>query len=197
MDTYRREGGGKLRILVSGGCKNGKSYIAQRLAKGQAKGRLYYVATMRPCDNEDIERIERHRREREGWGFDTVEQPVDINKCLDSCDTDASFLLDSTTALLANEMFPGSDSVNMDAPARVAGELVSLCQQVREIVIVSDYIYSDAILYDELTDAYRRGLAYIDRTLAAVCDVVLEVAFGSITLHKGGEVFSALYEKVL
>jgi adenosylcobinamide kinase/adenosylcobinamide-phosphate guanylyltransferase len=68
---------------------------------------------------------------------------------------------------------------------------------VRDIVIVSDYIYSDAILYDELTDAYRRGLAYIDRTLAAVCDVVLEVAFGSITLHKGGEVFSALYEKVL
>ena len=66
----------------------------------------------------------------------------------------------------------------------------------RDIVIVSDYIYSDAILYDELTDAYRR-LAYIDRTLAAVCDVVLEVAFGSITLHKGGEVFSALYEKVL
>jgi len=186
-----------LRIFISGGCKNGKSYIAQRLAKGQAKGRLYYVATMRPCDGEDAERVERHRQERDGWGFETVEQPVDILKCLDSCDADASFLLDSTTALLANEMFPAGNSVNMDAPRKIAGELAGLCRQVKDIVIVSDYIYSDAMLYDELTEAYRMGLAYIDRTLAAECDVVLEVAFGCITVHKGREVFRPLYEKAV
>jgi adenosylcobinamide kinase/adenosylcobinamide-phosphate guanylyltransferase len=185
-----------LRIFISGGCKNGKSYIAQRLAKGQAKGRLYYVATMRPCDDEDVKRIERHRQERDGWGFETIEQPVDILGCLGSCDADASFLIDSTTALLANEMFPAGNSVNMDAPGKVAGELVGLCRHVKDIVIVSDYIYSDAMLYDELTEAYRRGLAYIDRTLAAVCDVVLEAAYGSITVHKGREVFGPLYEKV-
>ena len=90
-------------------------------------------------------------------GFETVEQPVDILKCLDSCDADASFLLDSTTALLANEMFPAGNSVNMGAPLQIAGELACLCRQVEDIVIVSDYIYSDAILYDELTEAYRRG----------------------------------------
>jgi adenosylcobinamide kinase/adenosylcobinamide-phosphate guanylyltransferase len=186
-----------LRIFISGGCKNGKSYIAQRLAKCQSKGGSYYLATMRPCDNEDIERIERHRREREGWGYTTIEQPVDILKCLDFCDINASFLLDSTTALLANEMFPADNNVNMGASRKIAGELVSLCKQVNDIVVVSDYIYSDAVLYDELTEAYRKGLALIDRTLAAVCDVVLEIAFGSIIIHKGREVFMPFYEKIL
>ena len=30
-------------------------------------------------------------------------------------------------------------------------------QKVKDIVVVSDYIYSDAILYDELTEAYRKA----------------------------------------
>jgi len=185
-----------LRIFISGGCKNGKSYFAQWLAKGQSEGKMYYLATMRPCDSEDYERIERHRQERYGWGFTTIEQPVDILRCLNICDTRASFLLDSTTALLANEMFPEDGNVNLDAPEKVADDLAILCKQVNNIVIVSDYIYSDAMLYDELTEAYRKGLAFIDRILAAVCDVVLEVAFGSIVIHKGREVFEPLYEKI-
>ena len=185
-----------MRIFISGGCKNGKSYIAQRLAKWQSKGSLYYVATMRPCDDEDTARIMRHIEEREGWGFTTIEQPVDILQCLGSCDADASFLLDSTTALLANEMFPAGKDVNVDAPGKIAGELVSICKKVKDIVVVSDYIYSDAILYDELTEAYRKGLAFIDRTLATVCDVVLEIAFGSIIVHKGREVSAAFHEKI-
>ncbi len=185
-----------MRIYISGGCKNGKSYFAQRLAQGQSEGMMYYLATMRPCDSEDHERIERHRQERQGWGFTTIEHPVDILQCLSSCDINASFLLDSTTALLANEMFPADSNVNLYAPYKIADELESLCRQVNNIVIVSDYIYSDAILYDELTEAYRKGLAFIDRTLAAICDVVLEAAFGSITIHKGREVFETIYEKI-
>ena len=68
-----------MRIFISGGCKNGKSYYAQRLAKAQCIGNgLYYIATMKPVDAEDDERIARHRRERDGFGFTTVEQPFDI-----------------------------------------------------------------------------------------------------------------------
>ena len=57
-------------IFISGGCKNGKSYYAQELARAMAmekKVPLYYLATMDAVDEEDEERILRHRREREGW----------------------------------------------------------------------------------------------------------------------------------
>ena len=53
------------------------------------------------------------------------------------------------------------------------------------LVLVSDYIYSDAIRYDETTETYRRLLASIDRKLAAVSDVVLELSAGNRIVHKG------------
>lgn len=63
-----------MKLLISGGAKNGKFMYAQHAAKHMAgNGPLYYIATMEPCDEEDLARILRHRREREGWGFETLE----------------------------------------------------------------------------------------------------------------------------
>jgi len=177
-----------MKVFISGGCKNGKSYYAQRLAKEQQKKDLYYVATMRPGDEEDIERIQRHIREREGWGFTTVEQYEDVDQMLQGCDPQGSFLLDSVTALLANEMFKGEE-VNDAAGDKICWDLLKVMEEIEDIVIVSDYIYSDSIVYDPLTEQYRRELAQIDKAAAAGCDVVLEVVYSNVIVHKGGELF--------
>ena len=169
--------------FISGGCKNGKSFYAQRIAK--AKGQpLYYIATMIPRDSEDEARIVRHRKERAGWGFETLECGADILSCLEHADPAGSFLLDSVTALLSNEMFT-AEGMDPDAPGKISGELTEFVRRAPRTVLVSDYIYSDADLYDEWTEAYRRGLATIDRALAAVCDDVLEVIHGQVIVHKG------------
>jgi adenosylcobinamide kinase/adenosylcobinamide-phosphate guanylyltransferase len=174
-----------MRVFVSGGSKSGKSYFAQRLARAMAgAGGLYYVATMLPRDGEDDARVLRHRRERAGWGFTTVEQPVHIAELLDKCDPRASFLLDSLTALLANEMF-AEGAVNADAADKICGELRAVLARADKFVLVSDYIYADAARYDPLTEAYRAALAQIDRAAAAACDAVLEVAASTVTIHKG------------
>ncbi len=145
---------------------------------------LYYVATMIPRDGEDRERIQRHVRERDGLGFTTLERGRDILRCLEGAEPGGTFLLDSVTALLANEMFrPGT--VDFDAPARVAGELTRFAETVKNAVFVSDFIFSDAGRYDEYTERYRRGLALADRALASVCDTVAEVCFGNQVVHKG------------
>ena len=169
--------------FISGGCKNGKSIYAQRLA--QAGGRpLYYVATMISTGEEDDQRIARHLQERDGWGFETLEQGRDILACLERADCGGSFLLDSVTALLSNEMF-APDGFNWDAPLKLADELEEFVGRVRSAVLVSDYIYADAQLFDEWTERYRRGLAYVDRRLAACCENVLEVSSGIVICHKG------------
>ena len=170
--------------LISGGCKNGKSLWAQRIAR--ASGRpLYYVATMIPRDDEDRERIRRHRLDRAGWGFETLERGGDILSALDAADPRGAFLVDSVTALLANEMF-APDGVRMEAPRRIADDLEAFVRRAPSTVLVSDFIYSDAALYDPLTEAYRAGLAAIDRRLARCCDNVLEAVAGHIVVHKGG-----------
>lgn len=172
--------------FISGGCKNGKSYYAQRIAS-ESGFPLYYIATMIPHDSEDDARILRHQQERDGWGFETLECGTDILSCLDRADPKGSFLLDSVTALLSNEMFQ-PDGFHPEAPKKLARELCEFVRRAPNIVLVSDYIYSDAALYDEWTEAYRRGLAFIDRALASVCDRVIEVVNGQIIEYKGGSV---------
>ena len=175
-----------MRVFISGGCKNGKSFFAQNLAKQmQMPGLpLYYLATMIPCDEEDRLRIENHQHEREGWGFETVEMSDDISTIVNQCDVRGTFLLDSVTALLANAMFSQTGKVNRNAPQKLASELVALTEKISRIVFVSDFIYSDAAIFDELTETYRQGLALIDRELAKVCDSVLEIMHGTVIDYK-------------
>ena len=175
-----------MKIFISGGCKNGKSTYAQNIAKKRQNGLLYYVATMISTDHEDDERILRHVKEREGWGFVTIEQPINISEILGKCDLNGSFLLDSLTALLSNEMFSATGEVFKNAHVKVADEISQILRQAENIVIVSDYIYSDAIRYDSFTELYRKSLAYLDCFAASICDVVLEAAYGQIITHKGG-----------
>jgi len=186
-----------MKIFISGGCKNGKSYYAQHLAKAQQTDSLYYIATMKSVDTEDDERIIRHRQERDGWGFTTVERAFDIENILHECNRDGSFLLDSLTALLANEMFPPPDwKINEQAAEKIISGLLRILDSVDNIVIVSDYIYSDAFIYDELTEKYRKSLAEIDCAAAKSCDVVLEVVYTNVIIHKGQEIFGEIYEKI-
>ena len=180
-----------MQIFISGGCKNGKSYYAQHLAKKQqGNGPLYYIATMESADKEDDERIVRHQQDREGWGFITIEQPYNIEEILNKCDPSGSFLLDSLTALLANEMFFKNVP---NACEKIFGELLKIFDQIKNIVIVSDYIYGDGFIYEELTEKYRKHLASLDRLSANKCNVVLEAAYTQITAHKGRD----LIEKIL
>ena len=185
-----------MNIFISGGCKNGKSYHAQELARDMASELgvpLYYLATMIPADDEDRARIQRHLREREGWGFDTIEQGRSILDCLrpgaltyegQPVDPRGVFLFDSVTALLSNEMFPYGEGMDLDCGTRLAEELLEFARLTGNTVFVSDYIYSEARTFDETTECYRRTLAMLDRTLAAECDQVIEVTFGMKYLYK-------------
>ena len=175
-----------MKTFISGGCKNGKSYHAQWLAKQMQNGRpLYYVATMRSADREDSERILRHQAERDGWGFITVEQWQNIENILQTCDTGGAFLLDSLTALLANEMFTPDGTFHENACEKIVCGLAKILSRINNIVIVSDHIYSDAQLYDPLTEQYRKSLADLDRLAAGLCDAVLEVCHTHVIIHKG------------
>ena len=174
--------------FITGGAKNGKSSLAQDLAVAMSRGGThYYIATMIPADQEDYRRIRLHIQDRAGLGFQTLECGRNILSLLDRVDPDATFLLDSATALLLNELFPDPTSCSMDVAAarQCAEDLVVFAKKVRNIVIVSDYIYSDAARYDEVTEVYRKCLADIDRNLAAVSDTVLEVCGGNVVVHKG------------
>ena len=175
-------------VFISGGAKNGKSTLAQNLTVSLAKGgKHYYVATMISTGPEDDARIRRHIADRDGLGFETVECFRNIMDCLKTADRDGAFLVDSVTALLQNSLFPAEKNyaLDLDAAKRCGDELVEFAETVRNVVFVSDYIYSDAEVFSETTESYRRTLADIDRRLAQICDTVVEVSAGAYIVHKG------------
>ena len=174
--------------FISGGAKNGKSTLAQDLAVALAGGgKHYYVATMISSGKEDDDRIRRHIADRDGMGFETVECFRNIMDCLKTADKDGVFLVDSVTALIQNSLFPVENNYEIDLSAadRCADELVEFAKTVRHAVFVSDYIYSDAEMFSESTEQYRKCLASIDRRLAKVCNTVVEVSAGQPIIHKG------------
>ena len=189
-----------MNVLISGGCKNGKSYYAQKLAADMARQEgkpLYYIATMIPRDEEDRARIRRHLAERDGWGFETLEQPTDLMAALDNpaVNPEGVFLLDSVTAILENEMFqrvetetPGGVVLKGNAHVeivcdetasdRVKADTTAFAKATGNTIFVSDGIYGDMGEYSQSTEDYRRSLASVDRALAQVCDKVIEITYG-------------------
>lgn len=185
-----------MNILISGGSKNGKSGHGQEMAARLAgNGKLYYIATMIPYDDEDRERIQRHIENRAGMGFETIEAGRNIQSVFDKADEKGTFLIDSTTALLLNEMYPDSnyDRSDPNAAARCIAGLLEIADRAGNAVFVSDYIYSDAARYDEFTENYRKDLASIDRAMAEKCDVVIEACAGNLIIHKGKEIYETVF----
>ena len=174
-----------MRILLVGGSKSGKSMLAQRLTKALGgSGRLVYWASMEPFDREDELRIAKHVKDRDGWGFETVERGRDLLAAQLEGFADASVLFDSVTALLANEMFE-QGGIDDAAAERALDELLKLSQSAKHFVCVCDDVFRDGAEYDETTELYRRGLAHICRGLAAQFDTVCEVVCGIPKALKG------------
>lgn len=166
-----------MRILLIGGSKSGKSTMGQRLTRAFAAGApMYYWATMEPTDEEDLARIARHLKDREGWGFETVERGRDLLPALERIDPAGAVLFDSITAQLACEMF--GETIDKTAPARAGEELLTVSRYPEHFICTCDDLWRGGGRFDEWTELYRAGLAQICRRLAAEFDVVCEMTAG-------------------
>ncbi len=70
-------------ILFTGGCRSGKSGLAQRWVEALGPERVY-IATGAARDAEMAERVRRHQAAR-GAGWRTVEEPLDVCAALREC----------------------------------------------------------------------------------------------------------------
>lgn len=171
--------------LVVGGAKSGKSMFAQNLSKAleNKNGKLHYVATMNPYDLEDLKRIENHLREREGYGFNTIEETLDMKKVAKVVMKEDTVLIDSITSLVTNSMFKGKDFIK-EVNEDIVNGILEIINSANNVVIVSDYLFSDSIQYDCYTESFRREIGIINRKLAELADSVVECSYGNIIYHK-------------
>lgn len=183
-----------MKILICGGSKSGKSAFAERIAL-RLPSPHYYVATMIATDEEDRDRIRRHKGRRSGLSFQTVEQGRDLTRALEQRDREGTFLVEAMTSLLANEMF-GSGSYDPEAGERVREDLETFLREAENVVLVFDNLYLDTTKLDEGSESFRRALAQLQICAAKSCDLCIEICLGEAVVWKGRMEWDALCKEM-
>lgn len=166
-------------ILITGGCKNGKSAIAEKIICSESAKR-FYIATMQPFGEEAEKAIERHRKMRAGKGFTTIEKYTDTGEI--SLPRNSSVLLECMGNLCANEMFSAGCA---DPVGKILNDIKKLTAQSETFIAVTSQVGSDGIIYPHETMEYMKSLGRLNSGLADIADVVIEAVFGIPVLLKG------------
>ncbi len=167
--------------LVYGGSACGKSQYAEdticRLSEGKSK---YYIATMQVGDDEEnIERVEKHREMRKEKGFTTIERQVDVKKALDEMTGSKNALLECVSNLVANEMFFGGEIIGKtETVEKVKDGISKLAEGTENLVVVTNNVFESDSDYDETTLSYMNALGEINAYLSTLADEVFEVVVG-------------------
>ena len=162
--------------LVIGGPDSGKSRYAEDLAISFGCINRYYIATMKVMDEAGTKRVEKHRRQREGKGFVTLEIPTDIQNAADMMDEPQKsvVLLECVANLAGNMMYLCQDLPDADSVADlVICRIEKLAGCVSELIVVtSRYECSDED--DEDTTRYKGLLKIVNARLRRMSDRVME-----------------------
>lgn len=167
--------------LISGGSGSGKSEYAESLVLSSGAKTRVYLATMQIWDEECRRRVARHRAMRREKGFVTVERPTDLAGV--QVPADSVVLLEDLSNLAANECYGGCGFQR--AEEAIWEGICSLCGQARDVVIVTNELFSDGIAYDPATRQYLALLAGLNCRIAAAADQVIEIVLKIPLFWKG------------
>ena len=169
-------------ILICGASGSGKSFYAEdRLEKFNSE-KKFYIATAKIFDDEMLERVKKHQTMRAGKNFITIEKQKNLGKI--EIPKNSSVLIESLTTWLANEIFDSENSHN--AAEKILKDFHLLKEKCENLILVSDDIFSDGIIYDEATEFYRKTLASLMIKIATEADEVIECIAGLAWCYNHG-----------
>lgn len=194
--------------VITGGSGSGKSAYAENYISDTAlkydNCNKYYIATMKVYNDEGQKKVERHKNLRRGKEFITIEQPNDIERMLVTLEKsynlsfgffDANYfkqdaicknvaLLECMSNLVANEMFTLDENGNskivsvQEVCNKVTNGIKVINDYFEDLVIVTNNVFEDGVLYDDSTMRYIEALGIVNQQIAIMADHVIEVVVG-------------------
>lgn len=174
-----------MRVLVVGCSGSGKSAYAERLACRLSPQRTY-LATMRNLGSEARERIAKHRKQRAGLGFCTIECS-DTLPAPDDGTPKGVVLLDDLGNLAANALFDDSGTMGnaQEVLDRLEQEVLALQKGFEHMVVVGILVGAEGRPSFASTYTWVELVGSLSCRLAAQFDTVVEVAAGIPCVVKG------------
>jgi adenosylcobinamide kinase / adenosylcobinamide-phosphate guanylyltransferase len=169
------------RILVLGGARSGKSRHAETLAMSEDSHRIY-IATAEISDDEMRERIAVHRAQREGKGWETIEEPLGLPAALMRLSKpETVIVVDCLTLWLNNILFKERPVTPM------IQALCSALASVRgTVILVSNETGLGIVPDNALARQFRDGAGTLNQRVAEIADEVIFMVAGLPVTLKGG-----------
>jgi adenosylcobinamide kinase/adenosylcobinamide-phosphate guanylyltransferase len=168
-------------ILVTGGVRSGKSDFARGLAEA-LPGPRCFIATCPAVDSEMDERIARHREERAGWEWQTVEEQTDIAAVL-SQQKDCSVCLIDCLTLWVNNLLYRTEQLGKlfsDSEMRLQCDLLVQAAggHPGTVICVTNEVGMGIVPDNPAARQYRDLVGRCNRMVAAAADEVYLVSCG-------------------
>lgn len=178
-------------IFISGASRSGKSEKAESICGKLNKGRKIYLATAQVYDDDMRRRVERHRLMRRDKNFITIEKTHNLHEILDEIYKTDTVLLECLPNWVANELFSSENSgenfknLNLNLiKNKIFNTILDLNSRCANLIIVSDDIFSDGVIYDDMTESYIKLLGELHVLTAAEANQAIECASGRVHYFK-------------
>ena len=174
-------------ILVTGGCRSGKSAYAQGLGESLA-GERVYIATCPVIDEEMRARIDKHRLARaEKW--ETLEETLDLPGAIRRAAASPVVLVDCLTLWVNNLMYAAQQCAALVSEEQVAqqcAEVLAACGPSQGTVIfVTNEVGMGIVPDNPAARRYRDLVGRCNQVMAAGADAVAMVSCGIPLFLKG------------
>ena len=168
-------------ILVTGGARSGKSDYA--LARAEAiPGTHCFLATCPVIDKEMEKRIARHKAERSGELWHTIEEELDITGTIQSLSADSVCLVDCLTLWVNNLLYHAEDMGFAFDENAMQNKAQALARQIAifqgTVICVSNEVGMGIVPDNFAARHYRDLVGRCNRTIAAAADEVVLVSCG-------------------
>jgi adenosylcobinamide kinase / adenosylcobinamide-phosphate guanylyltransferase len=168
-------------ILITGGCRSGKSAFAQKTAEA-LPGPRAYVATCPVIDRETEGRIRKHREARRDKGWETIEETVDLAGVIRRAEGYRVLLVDCLTLWENNLLYEaerrGENFAEEDATENCR-ELIAACEAFPGTVIfVTNEVGMGIVPDNEQARRFRDIAGRCNQEIATAAGTVLLVVSG-------------------
>ncbi len=165
-------------ILITGGCRSGKSGYALKLAEGMNADHNVFIATCVPHDREMKQRVENHRKERNKT-WDTIETPVNLPEAiLKNSSEKTVILVDCLTLWINNLMIENKIDIQEKLIPYLDKLVKSLENSVNPVILVTNEVGTGIVPENKMARLFRDLAGFVNQRVASCADKVVWMVAG-------------------